>query len=79
MSSWPNFYIGIDNKGDTIELVENISETRFEPGTILSFSEYEGPKDLSRALTMRPVLKAPKKKQRTMICIARFTRCITQN
>jgi hypothetical protein len=61
MSSWPNFYIGIDNIGDTIGLVEHISETRFKPGTILSFSEYEGHEDLSRVLTMTPALKISKK------------------
>jgi len=61
MSSWPNFYIGIDNKGDTIGLVENISEIKFKPGTVLTFSEYEGQKDFSRALYMHPILKVSKR------------------
>jgi hypothetical protein len=61
MSSWPNLYIGIDNKGDTIGLVENISELKFKPGTVLTFSQYEGQKDFSRALNMQPILKVSKR------------------
>ena len=69
MSSWPNFYIGIDTKGDTIGVVENISNQRFKKGALIKFSSYEGEKDISRVLYMYPILRVAKKpKENDIYC-----------
>ena len=63
MSSWPNFFIGVDFKGDTIGIIDNFSTVRYKKGMVLTFVPHDYGDNIEKALTLHPVFATHKKKE----------------
>jgi hypothetical protein len=60
---WPNLFIGVDDKNDTIGLIDNFTTKAFKNNSFLTFAPYNYGSIIDKALTLQPVFKVHKKKK----------------
>lgn len=67
MSSWPNFFIGVDLKGDTIGIIDNFSKQVYKSGINLTFVPHNYGEHIEKALTLNPILVTYKNKEKNRL------------
>ena len=64
--SWPNLFIGIDSKNDTIGIIENFTSQDFRRGEQLTFEPYDYGIDIEYGF-LKPVFRVRKKKKESKL------------
>lgn len=67
LSSWPNFFIGINSKGDTIGVIDGFSNEDFKNGITVKFTPHNYGDDIDKALNHHPKLTVHKKEEKNKL------------
>jgi hypothetical protein len=67
LSSWPNFLIGINSKGDTIGVIDGLSNEDFNNGITVRFTPHNYGDDIDKVLNHHPTLVVHKRDEKNKL------------